>query len=173
MAINGKNAFDATKTDFNNLFNAYVDELLTSLKMVKSRKNHGNLYSCLYQASTNSSVRGEIESCHSLVQKLLCGNFTDKQKATAADRLRDKFLYLSEQTLLKVKRERRMRIQNFAMVIKVISIQQDLFDKYINYSDNFIKSYYEAQQSAISKSGKQSITYETLSKPNGKTKATF
>ena len=173
MAINGKNAFDATKTDFNNLFNAYVDELLTSLKMVKSRKNHGNLYSCLYQASTNSSVRGEIESCHSLVQKLLCGNFTDKQKATAADRLRDKFLYLAEQALLKVKRDRRMLVHNFARVIKVISTQQDMFDKYIKFSDNLIKSYYEAQGKAISESGKHSITYETLSKPSGKTKATF
>ena len=171
--VDGVNAFNAKNEDFNKLVNCYVDELLATLKMVKSKKNHANLYSCLYEIFKNSSIRGEIESCHSLVQKLLCGNFTDKQKATAADRLRDKFLYLSEQALLKVKRERRMRIQNFAMVIKVISIQQDLFDKYINYSDNFIKSYYEAQQSAISKSGKQSITYETPSRPSGKTKATF
>ena len=171
--VDGKNAFNAKNEDFNKLVNCYVDELLATLKMVKSKKNHANLYSCLYEIFKNSSIRGEIESCHSLVQKLLCGNFTDKQKATAADRLRDKFLYLAEQALLKVKRERRMRIQNFAMVIKVISIQQDLFDKYINYSDNFIKSYYEAQQSAISESGKHSITYDTLSKPSGKTKATF
>ena len=108
-----------------------------------------------------------------MVQKLLCGNFTDKQKSIVADRLRDKFLYLSEQSLLKVKRERRLKIQQFAIIIKVISIQQDLFDKYIYYSDNFIKSYYNAQTSAIAQNGKQSITYETLSKPSGKTKATF
>ena len=173
MTINGKNAFNAKNEEFNKLANAYVDELLATLKMVKSKKNHANLYSCLYEIFKNSSIRGEIESCHSLVQKLLCGNFTDKQKATAADRLRDKFLYLAEQALLKVKRDRRMLVHNFARVIKVISTQQDMFDKYIKFSDNLIKSYYEAQGKAISESGKHSITYETLSKPSGKTKATF
>ena len=171
--IAGVNAFNAKNEDFNKLVNCYVDELLATTKMLKSRQNHVKLYSCLYEIFKNSSVRGEIESCHSLVQKLLCGNFTDKQKSIAADRLRDKFLYLSEQSLLKVKRERRLKIQQFAIIIKAISIQQDLFDKYIYYSDNFIKSYYNAQTSAIAQNGKQSITYETLSKPSGKTKATF
>lgn len=171
--INGKNAFDAKQTEFNKLVNCYVDELLVTIKMVKSKKNHANLYSCLYEIFKNSSIRGEIESCHSLIQKILCGNFTDKQKATAADRLRDKFLYLSEQALLKVKRDRRMPIILFARVIKSISIQQDLFDKYLTYSDNFIKSYYNAQERAISESGKHSITYETPSKPSGKTSPTF
>lgn len=171
--VNGQNAFDATKTDFNDLVNAYVDEILVTVKMVKSKKNHANLYSCLYEIFKNSSIRGDIESCHSLVQKMLCGNFNDKQRATVADRLRDKFLYLSEQALIKVKRSRRMLVQDFARAIKVISIQQDLFDKYIKYSDWFIKSYYEAQQSAISESGKHSITYNTLSKPSGKTQPTF
>ena len=171
--VNGQNAFDATKTNFNDLVNAYVDEILVTVKMVKSKKNHANLYSCLYEIFKNSSIRGDIESCHSLVQKMLCGNFNDKQRATVADRLRDKFLYLSEQALIKVKRNRRMLIQDFARAIKVISIQQDLFDKYIKYSDWFIKSYYEAQQSAISESGKHSITYNTLSKPSGKTQPTF
>ena len=171
--IAGVNAFNAKNEDFNKLVNCYVDELLATTKMLKSKQNHVKLYSCLYEIFKNSSVRGEIESCHSLVQKLLCGNFTDQQKSTAADRLRDKFLYLSEQSLLKVKRERRLKIQQFAIIIKVISIHQDLFDKYIYYSDNFIKSYYNAQERAISESGKHSITYETPSKPSGKTKATF
>ena len=163
--INGKNAFDAKQTEFNKLVNCYVDELLVTIKMVKSKKNHANLYSCLYEIFKNS--------CNSLIQKILCGNFTDQQKATAADRLRDKFLYLSEQALLKVKRDRRMPIILFAKVIKFISAQQDLFDKYITYSDNFIKSYYNAQERAISESGKHSITYETPSKPSGKTSPTF
>lgn len=171
--IAGNNAFNAKNEDFNKLVNCYVDELLATTKMLKSKQNHIKLYSCLYEIFKNSSIRGEIESCHSLIQKILCGNFTDQQKATAADRLRDKFLYLSEQALLKVKRDRRMPIILFAKVIKSISVQQDLFDKYITYSDNFIKSYYNAQERAISESGKHSITYETPSKPSGKTKATF
>lgn len=171
--VNGTNAFNAKNEDFNKLVNCYVDELLATTKMLKSKQNHIKLYSCLYEIFKNSSVRGEIESCHSLIQKILCGNYTPQQKATAADRLRDKFLYLSEQALLKVKRERRLKIQQFAIIIKAISLQQDLFDKYIYYSDNFIKSYYEAQSSAIAQNGRQSITYETLSKPSGKTKATF
>ena len=171
--VNNENAFNAKKSEFNNLANAYVDELLATVRKVKSKKNHANLYSCLYELYKNSSLRGEIESCHSLIQKIVCGNYSNMQKATAADRLRDKFLWISEQALLKVKRERRMLILDFAIIIKSIALQQDLFDKYIELSDNFIKAYYQAQQSAIEENGKQSITYETLSRPSGKTKATF
>ena len=171
--VNNENAFNAKKTEFNKLANAYVDELLATVRKVKSKKNHANLYSCLYELYKNSSLRGEIESCHSLAQKIICGNFTNTQKATVADRLRDKFLWIAEQALLKVKRDRRLMIRDFAIIIKAISLQQDLFDKYINLSDNFIKAYYQAQQSAIEENGRQSITYETLSRPSGKTKATF
>ena len=60
--INGKNAFDAKQTEFNKLVNCYVDELLVTIKMVKSKKNHANLYSCLYEIFKNSSIRGEIEN---------------------------------------------------------------------------------------------------------------
>lgn len=171
--VNNENAFNAKKSEFNKLANAYVDELLATVRKVKSKKNHANLYSCLYELYKNSSLRGEIESCHSLILKIVCGNYSNMQKATAADRLRDKFLWISEQALLKVKRERRMLILDFAIIIKSIALQQDLFDKYIELSDNFIKAYYQAQQSAIEKNGRQSITYETLSRPSGKTKATF
>lgn len=171
--INNENAFNAKKTEFNKLANAYVDELLATVRKVKSKKNHANLYSCLYELYKNSSLRGEIESCHSLAQKITCGNFNNAQRATAADRLRDKFLWIAEQALLKVKRDRRLMIRDFAIIVKAISLQQDLFDKYINLSDNFIKAYYQAQQSAIEENGRQSITYETLSRPSGKTKATF
>lgn len=171
--VDGVNAFNAKKTEFNKLANAYVDELLATVRKVKSKKNHANLYSCLYELYKNSSLRGEIESCHSLAQKIICGNFTEKQRATVADRLRDKFLWISEQTLLKVKRERRMLILDFAIIVKSITLQQDLFDKYIELSDNFIKAYYQAQQSAIEENGRQSITYETSSRPSGKTKPTF
>lgn len=171
--VNNENAFNAKKTEFNNLANAYVDELLATVRKVKSKKNHANLYSCLYELYKNSSLRGEIESCHSLAQKIVCGNFTLEQRATVADRLRDKFLWISEQALLKVKRNRRLMIIDFAIIIKSITLQQDLFDKYIELSDNFIKAYYQAQQSAIEENGRQSITYETLSRPSGKTKPTF
>ena len=34
MTINGKNAFNAKNEEFNKLANAYVDELLATLKMV-------------------------------------------------------------------------------------------------------------------------------------------
>ena len=171
--IGGVNAFNAKKTEFNKLANAYVDELLATVRKVKSKKNHANLYSCLYELYKNSSLRGEIESCHSLAQKIVCGDFTNTQKTIAADRLRDKFLWIAEQALLKVKRDRRMMIRDFAIIVKAISLQQDLFDKYINLSDEFIKAYYQAQQSAIEENGRQSITYETLSRPSGKTKPTF
>jgi hypothetical protein len=171
--VNNENAFNAKKTEFNKLANAYVDELLATVRKVKSKKNHANLYSCLYELYKNSSLRGEIESCHSLTQKIICGNFNSTQKATAADRLRDKFLWIAEQALLKVKRNRRLMIIDFAIIIKSITLQQDLFDKYIELSDNFIKAYYQAQQSAIEENGRQSITYETLSRPSGKTKPTF
>lgn len=171
--INGDNAFNAKKTEFNKLANAYVDELLATVRKVKSKKNHANLYSCLYELYKNSSLRGEIESCHSLAQKIVCGNFTLEQRSFVADRLRDKFLWISEQALLKVKRNRRLMIIDFAIIIKSITLQQDLFDKYIELSDNFIKAYYQAQQIAIEENGRQSITYETLSRPSGKTKPTF
>lgn len=171
--VNNVNAFNANKTEFNNLANAYVDELLATVRKVKSKKNHTNLYSCLYELYKNSSLRGEIESCHSLAQKIICGSFNNTQKATAADRLRDKFLWISEQALLKVKRDRRLMIRDFAIIIKAISLQQDLFDKYINLSDKFIKAYYEAQQTALKDNPRSSITYETLSRPSGKTKNIF
>lgn len=171
--VNNENAFNVKKTEFNKLANAYVDELLATVRKVKSKKNHANLYSCLYELYKNSSLRGEIESCHSLAQKIVCGNFTLEQRSFVAEKLRDKFLWISEQALLKVKRERRMLILDFAIIIKSIALQQDLFDKYIELSDNFIKAYYQAQQSAIEENGRQSITYETLSRPSGKTKATF
>lgn len=171
--VNGENAFDAKKTEFNKLANAYVDELLATVRKVKSKSNHANLYSCLYELYKNSTLRGEIESCHSLAQKIICGDFNNTQKATAADRLRDRFLWIAEQALLKVKYDKRMVSKEFAVIVKAISLQQNLFDKYIDLSDKFVKAYYQAQQSAIEKNGKQSITYETLSKPSGKTKPTF
>lgn len=167
------NAFNAKTEDFNKLVNCYVDELLATVKMVKSKQNHVKLYSCMYEAFKNSSLRGEIESCHSLVRKIQTGDYSVDKRAIAAERLRDKILYISSECLLKVKQIRRLSNNAFAKIIKAIIVEQDLFDKYITYSDKFIKSYYEAQQSAIAKNGKQSITYETLSRPSGKTKATF
>lgn len=173
MAVNGKNAFDIKKTEFHKLVNCFVDELLATVKEIKSSRNHINTFSCLYELMKNSQARGEVESCHLWVQKILCGDYSTKQKSVAAQRLRDKILYISSECLLKVKRERRLKADKFAMIIKAIIVQQDLFDKFIKYSDMSIASYYQAQQSAISESGKHSITYETLSKPSGKTSPTF
>ena len=171
--VDGKNAFDIKKTEFHKLVNCFVDELLATTRTLKSSNNHVNAFSCLYELMKNGQARGEVESCHSLVQKIQCGDYTKQQKSTAADRLRDKILYISSECLLKVKKDKRLKNDVFAKIIKAIIVEQDLFDKYIRYSNLSIASYYEAQQKAISKTGKQSISYETLSKPTGKTSPTF
>ena len=162
--INGVNQYDARKTDYNKLLNAFVDELLATIRVPKSRVAHMKAYSSMYELYKNSNARGEIESCHSLVLKLQCGDYTTKQRAVAADRLRDKILYLADNCLLNVKRERRLECNNFAKMIKAIIVQQDLFDKYIEYSDLSIKNYYEAQQSALKDTPRSEITYSSLNK---------
>lgn len=171
--VNGKNAFDIKKTDFHKLVNLYVDELLATVREPKSTTNHVNTFSCLYELMKNSSARGEVESCHSLVQKIQCGEYSKQQKSIAADNLRGKILSISNECLLKVKRDKRLNNEFFAKIIKCIVIEQNLFDKYIKYSDMSISSYYDAQQKAIDENGRHSITYDTPSKPSGKTKPTF
>lgn len=171
--VNGKNQYDATTKEYNKLLNSFCDELISTIKLPKSKTAHQKTYSCLYEILKNSNVRGEIESCRSLVKKVACGNFTDLQKSTATKRLKDKILYLADQSLLNVKKERRLQCLNFAKMIKAIIVKQHLFDKYITYSDLSIKNYYEAQQTALKDNPRNTITHETLSKPSGKTKNIF
>lgn len=171
--INRVNAYDAKTKEYNKLLNLFCDELISTIKIPKSKTAHQKTYSCLYEILKNSDVRGEIESCRSLVKKVECGNFNDLQKSTAAQRLKDKIRYLADKALLNVKRERRLQCINFAKMIKAIIVKQNLFDKYIEYSDLSIKNYYEAQQTALKENPRSSITYETLSKPSGTTKNIF
>ena len=171
--INGKNQYDATTKEYNKLLNLFCDELISTIKLPKSKAAHQKTYSCLYEILKNSNVRGEIESCRSLVKKVVCGNFSNLQKSTATQSLKDKILYLADLALLNVKKEKRLQCINFAKMIKAIIVTQNLFDKYIEYSDLSIKNYYEAQQTALRDNPKSSITYETLSKPSGTTKKIF
>lgn len=164
--INGKNQYDARNIkEFNKQINCFVDELLLKIGAPKSKSVHIKGYSCLYEIMKNSAIRGDIESCHSLVNKLKAGNFTIEQKTIAADRLKGKIKALADQASLCVKRERRLCSNNFAKMIKAIVIDRDIFNRYIECSDLSIKYYYEAQRSAIAENGKHSITYETLSRP--------
>lgn len=172
--VNGKNQYDATKyKEFNDKLNMYANELLDKIRMPKSRNLHVNTYSCLYEILKNSSMRGEIESCHSLVRKVQYGDYSSMQKQNAADRLKDKISYIASESLLKVKASRRLESMTFAKMIKQIILDDNLFNQYIEYSDLSIKNYYEAQQTALRDNPKSSITYETLSKPSGKTKNIF
>ena len=172
--INKKNQYDATKyREFNDKLNAYANELLDKIRMMKSRDLHVKTYSCMYEILKNSSMRGEIESCHSLVRKIQYGDFTDTQKQTVKDRLKDKIIYIAGESLLKVKTERRLQSMTFAKMIEQIILNEDIFNRYIEYSDLSVKLYYEAQQTALKDNPRSSITYETLSKPSGKTKNIF
>jgi len=172
--VNGKNQYDATKyKEFNNKLNAYANELLNKIRMPKSKKLHVNTYSCLYEILKNSSMRGEIESCHSLVRKIQYGEYSSMQRQTVADRLKDKIFYVASESLLRVKAARRLEPMTFSKMIKQIILDDDLFNQYIEYSDLSVKLYYEAQQTALKDNPRSSITYETLSRPSGKTKNIF
>ena len=170
--INGKNQYDARTKEYNKLINCFVDELLATVRLPKSKQTHIKTYSSLYELMKNSALRGEVESCRSLVIKIQSGNYTEDQRSIAAKRLREKIVYISTECLLKVKQIRRLQVNNFAKMIKAIIVEQNLFDKYIHYSDLSISNYYDAQQTALKNNPRNTITYD----PDGsgpKTSPTF